>query len=223
MPESMSQQLGLIPQLEGQKAGLPFWLFYFLLSIILLLLFINFLQNKNLRQKISFFLSGPRRRFNRLRLEIRRQQETEKKEELIRELGKLASVKNLKFPEVEELMSEIRALEEQSYQLQGLWHEVYRKLEFLKLEKRKALSEPQSGQTPDLNQLQENIARLENEKKLLEDKIMTINEQLAHYHLSLGRVVNRVRPDYEDLAFLYFQIDKIEKLITNLEKELDNF
>jgi len=220
MLETASERLGFLPELEGQKAGLPFWLLYLLLSIILLLLFINFLQDKNLRQKISFFLAGPRRRLNQLKLEVRLRQEKRKKEDLLRELGKLAAAKRLKIPEVEKELSDIRALQDESYQLQGLWHETYRKLEMLKLEKRKALATGQNGKAPSFSQDGENITRLENEKKLLEDRIMAINEQLEPYHLTIGQVVNKSRPDYEELAFLYFQVDKIEKTIKALETEL---
>jgi chromosome segregation ATPase len=223
MLETASQALGLFPELEARKSGLPFWLFYLLLSAILLLLFINFLQNKNLRQKISFILAGPRRRLDKLRTEVQLRREIEKKEELLRELGKLASGKKLKFPEVEDILSEIKLLEEESYRLQGLWHETYRNLERLKLEKRKNLAENSSSKSANSPSLDGQIKHLENEKKLLEDRILALNEQLNHYHLSIGRVVNKYRPDYEDLAFLYFQVDKAEKAINELETKLKNF
>lgn len=221
MLEDTSRHLGFIPELESQKAGLPFWLFYLLLSIILLLIFINFLQNKNLRQKISFFLSGPRRRFNRLKLEVRLRQETEKKEALLQELGKLAATKKLKIPELEDLISEIGSLEEESSQLQALWHDIHRKLGMLKMEKRKALGENQDGKNQNFAELEENIAGLEKEKRRLEERIMTLREQLEPHYLTVGRVVNKYRPDYEDLAFLYFQIDKIAMIIDKVQKEID--
>ncbi|MBC7364147.1 MAG: hypothetical protein H5U07_06360 [Candidatus Aminicenantes bacterium] len=223
MPETTSQYLGLFPELEAQKSGLPFWLFYLLLSIVLLLLVINFLQNKNLRQKISFTLAGPRRRLNRLRIEVQLRREIEKKEELLRELGKLAMSKIIRLPEEEDSLSEIRLLEEEIYHLQSLWHETYRKLEMLKLEKRRALNENSNEKALNLPVLDEQIKNLENEKKLLEDKIITINEQINHYYLSIGRTVNKYRPDYEDLAFLYFQVDKAEKAINDLETKLKSY
>lgn len=223
MLENASQHLGLIPELEGQKAGLPFWLFYLLLSIILLLIFINFLQNRNLRQKISFFLSGPRRRFNRLKLEVRLRQEVEKKDALLQELGKLAATKKLNIPELEELISEIGSLEEESSHLQVLWHDIHRKLGMLKIEKRKVLNENQNGKTQNLTALEEAIAGLEKEKRRLEEKIMILREQLEPHYLTIGKVVNKHRPDYEDLAFLYFQIDKIAMTIDKIQKEIDSY
>lgn len=216
--------LGFLSSAEVQKEGLPFWLFYLLLSIILLLLFTNFLQNKELRQKISYTLAGPRRKFNRLRLQVRLRKEEEKKAELFRELGKLILERFPNFPEIEDIATEIRSLEEESQKLQALWHEVYRKLENLKLEKRKLISAGNSGGTKpaSLQEIEKEIETLAKNKAEIQDKLMTINDQLEPYHETIGRIIYKSRPEREELDFLYFQIGRVEENIKNLKKEIEN-
>jgi type VI protein secretion system component VasF len=43
----------LIPAAESQKEGLPVWIFYIIFCAVLLLLFLAFLHNKDLRNKIN--------------------------------------------------------------------------------------------------------------------------------------------------------------------------
>lgn len=218
------EYLSLLSSPEIQKEGLPYWLFYLLLSIILLLIFTNFLQNKDLRQKISYTLAGPRRKFNRLRLQVKLRKEEEKKAELLRQLGQLISVRWPDLPEIEDIASEIRSLEEKSSQLQALWHEVYRRLEILKLEKRKLmLTENSVEKSPaQLKELEEKIAALEKNKAEIQEKLLATNEQLEPYHEIIGRIIYKLRPDRQDLAFLYFQIDKAEEKIKALKKEIES-
>ena len=70
--------------------GLPFWLLWLLLSVILLLVAFIFLRDKDLRRRVSAFLSGARRHMARLRIQVRLKKERERKAALWRELGKLA-------------------------------------------------------------------------------------------------------------------------------------
>jgi len=216
--------LGFFSSPEMQKEGLPFWIFYLLLSIILLLIFINFLQNKELRQKLSYTLAGPRRRLNQLRLKVSLRKEEEKKAELFRQLGQLASVRWPEMPEIEEIASEIRSLEEESSKLQALWHETYRNLENLKLEKKKLSLEgnPAIKDSALLQELNDKIARLEKNRAEIQEKLLATNEMLEPHHETIGRVVYKLRPDREDLAFLYFQIDKSEERVAILKNDIEN-
>lgn len=220
----MPKYLDFLSSAEMQKEGLPFWLFYLLLSIILLLIFINFLQNKELRQKLSYTLAGPRRRFNQLRLKASLRKEEEKKSELFRQLGQLASVRWPELPEVEEIASEIRSLEEESGKLQAFWHEIYKNLEDLKLEKEKLslAQNPVVKNSARLEELYEKIARLEKNRAEIQEKLLATKEMLEPHHETIGRVIYKLKPDREDLTFLYFQIDKTEEKITSLKNNIEN-
>lgn len=218
------KDISLLSSFEIQKEGLPFWLFYFLLSLILLLIFINFLQNKDLRQKLSYTLAGPRRRLHGLRLQVKLRKEEEKKAELFRRLGKLVSTKWPDLPEIEEIASEIRSLEEVCSKLQALWHEIYKNLEILKLKKRKLLLPENSGEKnpKELKELDEKIAGLEKNKAEIQEKLLATNEVLEPQYETVGRVIYKSRLNRQDLAFLYFQINKTEEKIKILEKEIKN-
>ncbi|MGB9893816.1 MAG: hypothetical protein ACPLRA_05335 [Candidatus Saccharicenans sp.] len=214
----------LLSSIERPKAGLPFWLFYFLLSLIILLIFFNFLQNKDLRQKLSYILAGPRRRFDRLRLEVTIKKEEQKKAELLRKLGELSSIKWPDLPEIEEIASEIRSLEEKKASLQAQWHGLYRQLETFKLEKRKLLANNNSSGSlkRELVELEKKIATLEKEKTEIQESLLANNELLEPHHETIGRIIYKLRPDREDLSFLYFQIDKANKIIQELKEKMES-
>jgi predicted PurR-regulated permease PerM len=58
----------------GAREGLPYWIFYTLLCIILLLVTFIFLRDKDLRQRLNSFFFSAKRQLIKLRL-----QDTEKK------------------------------------------------------------------------------------------------------------------------------------------------
>ena len=93
--------------------GLPFWLLWFLLCVILLLVAFIFLRDKDLRRRISSFLSGARRHMIRLRLQAKLKREKEKKAALWRELGKLAWSEDVGAACIDEECRKLAGLEEE--------------------------------------------------------------------------------------------------------------
>lgn len=110
---------------------LPFWLFWFLLCIILLLLFFIFLRDKNLRRRLSSFLSGARRRMLRLRLQSRLGKEREKKAVLWKELGKKAWSEDVTAGCIADECQKLGAFDEEMHLHQMAWHEIYSRIEAL--------------------------------------------------------------------------------------------
>lgn|GEM_PF-793716 len=212
----------LISGLDSRKEGLPFWLLYLLLSLILLLIFINFLQNKDLRQKLNYFLLGPRRRYLRLRLQVKLKNEEENKAELFKKLGQLAVQLWPELPEIKEIVTEIRPLEEKKIRFQSSWHEIYKQLEAIKLElkKNKTSNNPDFKNTGQYQTLVKKAELLEKNKAEIEETLWKINGQLAPHHQLIGRIIYNLRPEREDLAFLYFQLDKTEKNIKSIKEEI---
>jgi len=70
------------------REGLPYWIFYFLISLILLLLLVIFLRDKDLRHRLSMGLAGAKRRMLRRRLQVRLDREKRRKIFLFREIGR---------------------------------------------------------------------------------------------------------------------------------------
>jgi len=73
-----------------QKDGLPYWIFWGLLLVILLFLLFIFLRDRKLRLRLSSFFAGARRRSVLLRLKFILKREQQKKENALQRLGEKA-------------------------------------------------------------------------------------------------------------------------------------
>lgn len=76
--------------LSSSEEGLPYWIFWFLLCIILLLIIFIFLRDKDLRQRLNSFFFGIKKRMIKMRLQARLRMIRKKKLALIAELGRRA-------------------------------------------------------------------------------------------------------------------------------------
>jgi len=98
---------------SGSEDGLPYWIFWFLLCIILLLVIFIFLRDKDLRQRINSFLFAFRKKFLKIRLQTRLKMIKRKKSALISELGRMGWEKQA-FPEkTDPVIEELQKLENQ--------------------------------------------------------------------------------------------------------------
>lgn len=113
------------------KEGLPFWTLWLLLLIILMLMMFIFLRDKDLRRRISSFLSGARRRMARLRLQVKLRKEKDKKVSLWKELGKTAWHEDIRAGCAETEFEKLAGIEEEIGRLQKTWHDVYSRIEAL--------------------------------------------------------------------------------------------
>ncbi len=115
----------------GSAEGLPFWLLWVLLCVILLLVAFIFLRDKDLRRRISSFLSGARRHMLRLRLQVKLKKERQKKAAVWQELGKLAWNEDFRAPCIEGECAKLSDLEDEIGRHQKTWHDVYSRIEVL--------------------------------------------------------------------------------------------
>ncbi len=120
-----------VPGPPGAAEGLPYWIFWLLLCVILLLLAVIFLRDKDLRRRMSSFLSGARRRMLRLRLQAKLRREKEKKKALWKELGKKAWSEDVVADCVASQCERLAALEEEMRLQQMAWNEIFSKIEAL--------------------------------------------------------------------------------------------
>ena len=152
----------IVQALPGPDAGegLPFWLLWFLLCVILLLVAFIFLRDKDLRRRISSFLSGARRHMIRLRIQAKLKREKEKKASLWRELGKLAWAEDVGTSCIGEECRKLAGLEEDIGRHQKTWHDVFSRVETLGREHEAALNrfralvaEQEEGRRPHQEQM----------------------------------------------------------------------
>jgi chromosome segregation ATPase len=111
--------------------GLPYWLLWFLLCVILLLVAFIFLRDKDLRRRISAFLSGARRHMTRLRIQAKLKREREKKTALWRELGKQAWNEDIQADCIGDQCARLAAFDDEIGRHQKTWHDVYSRIEVL--------------------------------------------------------------------------------------------
>ncbi|MEN6561042.1 MAG: hypothetical protein ABFD52_09730 [Acidobacteriota bacterium] len=115
----------------GASEGLPFWLLWLLLCVILLLVAFIFLRDKDLRRRISVFLSGARRHMTRLRIQAKLNRDRERKAALWRELGKKAWDEDIQASCIDEEYRKLAVLDEEIGRHQKTWHDVYSRIEVL--------------------------------------------------------------------------------------------
>lgn len=87
MKSSISSLFSFQTPPPGSQEGLPYWILWFLLCIILLLLAFIFLRDKDLRHRLNRFLFGAKKKLIRLRLQTRLKMAKRKKREQHRDLG----------------------------------------------------------------------------------------------------------------------------------------
>ena len=161
------------PAAEASE-GLPFWLLWILLCVILLLAAFIFLRDKDLRRRISAFLSGARRHMTRLRIQAKLKREKDKKVALWRELGKKAWDQDVQASCIDEECGKLAALDEEIGRHQKTWHDVYSRIEVLGREHdaavkrfRELVTEQEEARRPH----QEEMLALANKKKELLDAV----------------------------------------------------
>jgi chromosome segregation ATPase len=197
-------------QPAGVPEGLPFWLLWFLLCVILLLVVFIFLRDKDLRRRISLFLSGARRHMLRLRLQAKLKKEREKKTSLWRELGKQAWNEDIRGACIEDPCARLSELDQEIGRHQKTWHDVFSRIEVLGREHDAALTrfrtliaEQERARRPD----EEEMVALANRKnELLEALESSLHEsetagaQLAAVQKDIRFLQDTVRPSESDRA-----------------------
>jgi len=180
----------------GGAEGLPFWLLWFLLCVILLLVVFIFLRDKDLRRRISAFLSGARRHMTRLRIQAKLRKEAEKKATLWRELGKQAWDEDIHASCIEEECAKLSALEEDIGRHQKTWHDVYSRIEVLGREHdaavarfRTLIAEQEEARKPH----QEEMLALANKKKEILEALESSLREAEGAEAQLGSVDKDIR------------------------------
>lgn len=112
--------------------GLPYWTFWLLICVIFLLVAFIFLRDKDLRRRLSYLLSGGKRKVLRLRLQMRLKKEKQRRAGFVKELGSAAWGLDPRPAAGERLYGELRALEEKRASLRAEWQGAVDRLETLR-------------------------------------------------------------------------------------------
>jgi hypothetical protein len=195
-----------------QRGGLPYWIFWLLLCVILLLVAFIFLRDKDLRQRLSLSLYGPRLRLNRMTLEARLARERKKRSGLLRDLGREARRLRLRPPGAGDALKKLAEIEGRLESARGRMRRASARMEALlpgrkvRRPRRASDEEVRAGKT-DLKRAVAEVAQLERQRDwLLED---------------LGRIVRDRRPAQKDLLPLYAQLDLTDDAVADFQTTLE--
>lgn len=179
------------------REGLPYWTFWFLLCIILLLIAFIFLRDKSLRQRLNLFFSRAKRRMVKIRLQARLKREVQKKEELLRELGKATWQEGIRIQQAEKITKDLKKLENQTQASQKELGELDAKIETLS---RQLIEHYEKHEVQ--------IKEREAETKPFKEKITEIKEKAGMIDVVL---IEKQK-----------EIEEAEKPLESAEKELRN-
>ena len=163
-----------VPQDALPREGLPYWILWLLVFVIILLLTFIFLRDKDLRRRLSYLLSGGKRKLLRLHLQLQIKREKRKRLGCIKAAGKKAWSLDLRPARGESILRELGALEDKKRSLQNEWQDVFARLENL---------HKKTGEIKDLSQraVGEEEARkkpCEIRRRELKDKSRAVDKEI---------------------------------------------
>ena len=222
------------------REGLPYWILWLLLCVILLLLAFIFLRDKELRERLNEFLSGARKRMKRTQLRIRLNREKRRKSELVKDLGRAAWTAKVPDEKYQPFIRHLDQLDQQGAERQAelksvlsLIIELQKRQDEAKQTKKRLVNLKEDGQHPDNHEL--NAAREEEKslKKEIKDGEMkiragqqalkAIDRQKADEFLRLGTLIDEGRPEQKEFLVHYVQIDKLNRKILHYINEIEKF
>jgi chromosome segregation ATPase len=105
-------------QAAGGQEGIPYWTFWLLLCIILLLVAFIFLRDRSLRQKINSFFFHVKKQLIKRRLRARLKRVNKKRADIIKELGQKAAEEGIQLSNCAKTSNEISDLDEKKEAVQ---------------------------------------------------------------------------------------------------------
>ncbi|MHB8055216.1 MAG: hypothetical protein ACYDH3_08220 [Candidatus Aminicenantales bacterium] len=216
--------------------GLPYWIFYFLFSLIVLLLLFIFLRDKDLRRRLSVGLAGAKRGVQRKRLHVRLNREKRRKIYLFREIGRTIwggriapETFGAAFERLERLEAEIAARHAALQSFNDGILAAGTELEETRKKRRALLKQKESGGeigAADIRAAKDAeraIKRrggdLERKSKAERAGLRQSGGQKASEYERLGVQADGLRIEHLDLREFYDRIDKVNRdILTALDK-----
>jgi len=222
------------------REGLPYWILWFLLCVIVLLLAFIFLRDKDLRLRLNEFLSGAKKRVKRTQLRIRLNREEKRKAEVVKDVGRAAWKVRIPGEKYESFFQPLDLLERQSLERQSelkdimaLIFELQKKQDDARQTKKRLLKLKEDGQNPSVHELhaareaEKSLKReaRDNERKIREGQqaLRDIDRLKAESFFRLGTLIDEGRPEHQEFLGLYVQIDKLNRRILHYMSEIERF
>lgn len=221
------------------QEGLPYWTFWLLLGVIVLLLFFIFLRDKELRRRIDFFFLSARNRSLQLHLHRQIKREKKRKEALWQQIGQITYKMRLSLPGTEALFMALDSLEAKRKHLETELAAIQEN--FARLETTKGLWPPagsneaakggealaifrkKRGVPPaEIKEMKAQGRFWKRRQAKIKEKIRDVEDHERAYFTTLGRVGDTWRLEEAQLQPLYDNIDQINLRLSHIEQRLDS-
>jgi DNA repair exonuclease SbcCD ATPase subunit len=220
------------------REGLPYWIFWFMLCVIVLLLAFIFLRDKELRQRVNEFLSGAKKRMKRAQLKMKANREKRRKDDLVKELGQRAWTAHVPgeayepaYQDLDRIAKEVSGLDAELDKMNAELTDVQKQLDAARA-KTKQIQKPEDKTVPPdaaaLQAAKDEERRLKKDIQDRQQKISAVRSarqsletQKADKCATLGVLIDQARPDHKEVLDLYVQIDKLNRAILAYMNEIE--
>lgn len=204
------------------REGFPYWTFWLLLSLILLLLAFIFLRDKDLRRRLNVVLSGPKRRLIKTRLRLLVARAKRRRADLQAELGKVAFLAHAEperfeadFEEIERLDRALSVHQSKLAAVKVRASAVQSRLE----EKHPRGDPPPVKADPEDSSLRKELKVLKKNVEAGESEARRFEAERLVLYARLGEKIDELRLDRPDFAALFARIDKLNReIVTHLDR-----
>ncbi|MBD3415114.1 MAG: hypothetical protein GF421_11870 [Candidatus Aminicenantes bacterium] len=207
----------------GSTEGLPYWIFWFMLCIILLLLAFIFLRDKELRRRLDSFFMGFRKKIKKFRLQQMLKREQKKIESTLFELGKSAWSLNIDIASSDAICKEIIGLEEKISELSEEKKQTFHKIDTLNND----LSQFSKKQDRDIQKIKNNISTNDQKQLSLEDKEKEIEKEITQKHFVVEDNAKKITQAKKEILGLEHRDELSEKdkksKVQSLEKNIESW
>jgi len=189
--------------LPGTREGVPYWILWFLLCIILLLITFIFLRDKNLRQRLNSFFFVAKRKLIKLRIQARLKKENTRLSELYKGLGQKTWEEGFEVEKAENFRSELERLEAQKHRLEKESEATQTRLFELEQTLSKHIEQYTSSinkQTEERQPYQDNLLQAKEKEKHRERAILEKQKELENSvkeRHSLEQEIHKIRDTNE--------------------------
>jgi len=216
---------------DGAREGLPYWIFWLLLSIIVLLMLFIFLRDKDLRRRLDLFFARIRKKLTVIRLHSLLKKEGQKQESFFTEIGQKAWDEKIRIEAGDALFRDLASLEEKKSGLEKERNVMNSKITTLK----KNLEDYQQSQELQQSNLEtqkipfnKKLASIRDKEKAIEHNVMKCQHTREDNIKKLNHA-NKETLEVDDNSTLSLEEKKsaksdLKELIGSLEgkiKEID--
>ncbi len=215
----------------GTEGGLPYWIFWFLLSIILLLIIFIFLRDKKMRQRLNQFLFRTKQKLVRLRLQKNLNSEKRKKTGFFHDIGKTSNEKKIRFPGDEKLVKKINGLEKKKTDWKKEIQTINSKIDKLKVNFEKTALEldtekagyEEGKKQPSLekNKIKEELSEVEPIVRTFHKDLKKIKKDLSSAEKSLEELSNNEKKGVEEKVVKEKELNNTIKKLQDRKNTID--